>query len=224
MRAPRVFKFLNCLFHALEHDRRGARRALFDVAARHADHHTFHVFAQRASVIDDRRAARSRILRIVPGDRIEHMCQVFDHARHGPAVIQRPAQRRQPVAAHASVSRLQPRHAAKRRRIANRPGRILAERAETEPPATAAPDPVLEPPVICSVFHGLRGTGRSASGKLLICSLPIITAPGFTQLAHRRGIADAFGELPNARRRALDVQLIFHRNGMPCIGPRQLPF
>src|SRR5688572_5621168 len=61
------------------------------------------------------------------------------------------------------------------------------------PAATAAAAPVLEPPVACSVFHGLRagGHGKSNDGppfaSSCVASLPMSTAPH----AYRRAIAVA---------------------------------
>src|SRR5205085_8404776 len=55
--------------------------------------------------------------------------------------------------------------------------------AGTSPAATAAPEPLDEPPVKCSRFHGLRagGQGRSKDGppcaNSWVASLPVRTAP-----------------------------------------------
>src|SRR5260370_15688003 len=59
----------------------------------------------------------------------------------------------------------------------------------TRPAATAAPEPVEEPPVKCTRFHGLRagGHGRSNDGPAWaiswVASLPSRTAPASYSLA-----------------------------------------
>src|SRR5215475_11161468 len=60
--------------------------------------------------------------------------------------------------------------------------------AGTNPAATAAPEPLDEPPVKCSRFHGLRagGQGRSKDGppwaNSCVASLPVSTAPAAASL------------------------------------------
>ena len=47
---------------------------------------------------------------------------------------------------------------------------------------------------------------------------------GFAQFAHRRGVAHAFGKLPNPRRRALDIELVFHCEGYAVHRPAPIAF
>src|SRR5438876_10651629 len=67
------------------------------------------------------------------------------------------------------------------------------------PAATAAPEPLDEPPVKCSRFHGLRagGQGRSKEGppcaNSWVASLPVSTAPASYSL--RTVVASAEGTL-----------------------------
>src|SRR6266550_1348101 len=69
--------------------------------------------------------------------------------------------------------------------------------AGTNPAATAAPEPLDEPPVKCSRFHGLRagGQGRSNDGppcaNSWVASLPVSTAPASYSL--RTVVASAEG-------------------------------
>src|SRR5215212_7485873 len=61
--------------------------------------------------------------------------------------------------------------------------------AGINPAASAAPEPLDDPPVKCARFHGLRagGHGRSNEGppcaNSCVCSLPVSTAPAACSLA-----------------------------------------
>src|SRR5689334_9562458 len=67
----------------------------------------------------------------------------------------------------------------------------------TRPPATAAPEPLDEPPVKCAVFHGLRAGGKGASkagppvANSWVASLPTRMAPA--SLILRAVVESAFG-------------------------------
>src|SRR5690554_2497625 len=64
---------------------------------------------------------------------------------------------------------------------------------KTKPAATAAPEPLLDPPLKCSRFHGLRAGGQGRSNEGPPCanswveSLPIRTPPA----ARSRAVAVA---------------------------------
>src|SRR5262249_36758764 len=98
------------------------------------------------------------------------------------------------------------------------------------PAATAAPDPLDEPPVKCSRFHGLRagGQGRSKDGppcaNSCVAVLPSRIAPA--SYNRRVTVASAVGmrsmhtrECPDVRMPAVS-KMSFNANGTPCNGPR----
>src|SRR4030095_16499875 len=127
----------------------------------------FHIFAQVARVFGYRRCARSRIFGIVTSDGLEHMGKIFNGACHRSTMIQRPTEWREAVTAHSAIGGFESDDAAESRRIAKKAEVWRWQRPVSAPrepkhsrPATDAPEPVLEPPVMCSVFHGLRGSGK----------------------------------------------------------------
>src|SRR5262245_26798841 len=61
------------------------------------------------------------------------MGDILNGPRHWSTMIERPTERREPVAAHPAVGGLEPDDAAESRRVTNRAGRIFAERAQAEP-------------------------------------------------------------------------------------------
>ena len=71
------------------------------------------------------------------------------------------------------------------------------------PHATAAAEPLLEPPGVCARFHGLRVGGGSKLAYCVVTVLPTRTAPGLAEsLHHRRVLAgDAVLPQPRAARR-----------------------
>ena len=77
-------------------------------------------------VIHHREARRSRVARIVAGDRVQGQRGVAHRAGQRAHVVQAVAERQHTVAAHAAVGRLQPDGPAKRRGDANRAAGIAA--------------------------------------------------------------------------------------------------
>jgi hypothetical protein len=92
--------------HAFRHER-----------ARNADAETSDVPCQHRREIGNRLVARCRVRWVWPGDDRERQRRVADGARNRAYLIQRGCERKQTVARHASVRRLQADHAAERRRL-----------------------------------------------------------------------------------------------------------
>src|SRR3954469_18856885 len=105
--------------------------------------------------------------------------------------------------------------------------------AGIRPAATPAAEPLLDPPVKCPVFHGLRagGHGRSNDGppcaNSCVVSLPSSTPPA----AYKRAVvaASSWGTWCSRMREHAVVRIPFVSNmsfkpkGTPCIGPLYWP-
>src|SRR5262249_52335897 len=95
------------------------------------------------------------------------------------------------------------------------------------PQATAAAEPLDEPPGVRSSFQGLRVTGGSIQAYGVVTVLPRITAPALRRLATM--VASASAMLRNPRfdpqavARPATSMMSLIPIGIPCKGPRSLP-
>ena len=78
-------------------------------------------------------------------------------------MVERERERQNTGAAHETVGRLDAGKVAEGRRCSDRASGIGAVPPRTKLAATAAPVPLEEPPVKCSLDHGLRGGGKGKS-------------------------------------------------------------
>ena len=81
------------------------------------------------------------------------------------------------------LARASSRHAAERRRPSDRAAGLRTDRPQAHAQATAAAEPLDEPPGVRSRFQGLRVGGGSIQAKWVVTVLPMITAPASRRLA-----------------------------------------
>src|SRR5205807_851067 len=92
------------------------------------------------------------------------------------------------------------------------------------PQASAAAEPLLEPPGVRSRFHGLRVTGGSKLAYCVVTVLPRNTAPAWrsrlTTVASFRATLFAHSFEPAAVGQPATSKISLMATGMPCSGPR----
>src|SRR5262249_59074713 len=95
------------------------------------------------------------------------------------------------------------------------------------PQATAAAEPLLEPPGVRSAFHGLRVTGGSKLAYCVVTVLPSSTAPAWrsrrTTVASWRAMLLRHSRDPAAGGPSNTSKMAFMPRGAPCQGPRHPP-
>src|SRR5207245_4870901 len=96
------------------------------------------------------------------------------------------------------------------------------------PQATAAAEPLLEPPGVRSMFQGLRVGGGSKLAYWVVTVLPTNTPPTSrsrsTTVASRRAMLLAHKEEPAAVGQSKTSKMSLIPSGIPCSGPRQRPW
>src|SRR5438552_4103539 len=103
---------------------------------------------------------------------------------------------------------------------------VWEPRAPTHrPQATAAAEPLLEPPGVRWLFHGFRVGGGSKLAYCVVTVLPSKTAPAWrsrrTTVASCRAMLWAHSREPAAVGQSNTSKMSLMPIGIPCIGPRQ---
>src|SRR5256886_12919886 len=106
----------------------GGGDVLFPVMAEDADLEAAQILAERLAIRGDRPPDTARVLRVVPGQRLQRQRAVLDGPRQGAAVVERVGVRDDAGPAHQAERRHEPDDAAERRRPADRSAGIGAER------------------------------------------------------------------------------------------------
>jgi len=105
---------------------------LGEVLVRHAQPQATHALLEAGGVIGHGRVDRRRVHRVVAGDGAEQPRRVGDVQPERSGVIERRGEGDEAVARDAPVRRLQPDHAAERRRLADRASGVGPEPARRE--------------------------------------------------------------------------------------------
>ena len=91
------------------------------------------------------------------------------------------------------------------------------------PAATAAADPLEEPPGVCSGLWGLRVLPGEKYANSVVTVLPMITAPGArsiaTTAASREGVRPAWSTEPFSVGMSAVSMMSLMPTGTPCSGP-----
>jgi hypothetical protein len=112
----------------------GCNCAIIRVQMAHdSDAQTFDVAGQRRAIIRHRAICAGRVVRVVPGDRLQHDRAVLDGPGHRAGVVEAERIRVDAIAAHQTVGRLQPDNAAERSGATDRTTGIGAERRRDKP-------------------------------------------------------------------------------------------
>ena len=89
--------------------------------------------------------------------------------------------------------------------------------------ATAAADPLDEPPGVCSGLCGLRVLPGAYTASSVVTVLPIIMAPASRNIATRAasvdGVLPAYSTVPHSVGKSNVSIMSFIPTGMPCKGP-----
>ena len=96
--------------------------------AEDADLEAAQILAERLAIRGDRPPDTARVLRVVPGQRLQRQRAVLDGPRQGATVVERVGVRDHAGPAHQAERRHEPNDAAERRRPADRSAGIGAER------------------------------------------------------------------------------------------------
>ena len=92
------------------------------------------------------------------------------------------------------------------------------------PHASAAAEPLLEPPGVRCRFHGFRVTGGSKLAYCVVTVLPMNTAPAVRSAAmigaSSRAMLFAHSFEPHAVGQSKTSMMSLTAIGMPCSGPR----
>src|SRR5688572_21097035 len=95
------------------------------------------------------------------------------------------------------------------------------------PHAIAAAEPLLDPPGVSDVFHGLRVTGGSKLAYCVVTVLPSRMAPASrnlrTAVQSWRAMLLAHSREPHAVGQSYTSKMSLMATGMPCSGPRRCP-
>src|SRR5271165_7333558 len=95
------------------------------------------------------------------------------------------------------------------------------------PHATAAAEPLDEPPGVRSRFHGLRVTGGSIQAKGVVTVLPRMIAPALrkraTMEASIGSVLPSQPAIPHEVGRPWTLMMSLTPIGIPCSGPRSRP-
>ena len=118
---------------------------------------------------------------------IKEQSEIADLAGHRAGMVQACAHRYDALGAQLAERRLASRHAAIRRRPNKRAAGLRAQGPRHMPMATAAADPLLEPPGVWARFQGLRVGEGSKQANSTVTVFPRITA-GPTQGSDQRGV------------------------------------